>query len=109
MNMTMDQERRTSPRLPVTQRAQIHALDRLGRVVAMLEDATIINVSSGGLAVCSKMGVSEDMLLRVQPVDEETSFEVKVLSNLPMPDRPSQFMLRCKLTVGQIPASMIID
>lgn len=108
MKITMDEERRRSPRLSGVKHAEIHALDRLGRAIVALEEATIMNVSSGGLAVCSKTGVSEDIVLRVKPKDEDAHFDVKVLSNLPMPDEPSRFMLRCKLTVGQIPASLIL-
>ena len=100
-------ERRVNPRMAGAGLAEVQVLDRLGRTVATLSDATVLDVSAGGLAICSVTGVSEDMAMRVRPVGHDASFEMRVLSNLPMPSDPGRFKLRCKLTVGQIPAALV--
>ena len=102
-------ERRNSPRFPGAGVAKIDVVDKLGRAVASLDDATILDISAGGLALCSRFGVSEGMVLRIACKDDEQdrdSFEVRVLSNLLMPSDARLFKLRCKLTLGAIPTAL---
>lgn len=107
MNTTTTQERRSSLRIPTRAQAYIEAIDRRGRVLMALDDVKVLNVSAGGLALLSRVGVSEAMQLRIHPSGDEAAFDVRVLSNLPAPEYPDRFILRCKLTVGEIPVSMM--
>ena len=102
-------ERRNTPRILASRDiTKVDVLDKLGRTIASLDDAAILDVSAGGLALCSRFGVSEGLVLRICPTARNApSFEVRVLSNLPLPSDENLFKLRCKLTLGVIPSVLV--
>ena len=107
-------ERRSSVRLAGGGKIDAAVIDGNRQPVTALRHAEVVNVSAGGMAVATTTPIEPGAQVRISCPDETAvptgsrafaDFEVRVLETTAWQD--GKQMMRCRLTEGVVPASLI--
>lgn len=114
MSSTVNTERRQDIRLAGRGEVDAAVIDANGYPVARLEDARVVNVSAGGLALTTTTQAQPGSLvhLATEPKQSERRPRQKPVALQALEcaaDRSGRYTIRCRLTSGRLPAELIYN